>query len=277
MGGPGPPVHLELGLALGEQGSPTMHLTRSFLFVAAFAGALPAAFAAPLHAQSADTAPTVSVEREGRITHIALQSGAIVRSTDQSVQDVRALRVPGSGALAVVWNETDSQGATTPWYAISLDGQSVARAQATAYTIGMDQATFDPLAERPDFSGSPFAWDGEVYLVQFHTQVLEEYRAALEAAGARVYDHLVNHTLLARMTPAVRSQVEALEVVRWVGPFHPELRLEPGIAEAYAAETLAADQTYTLVVWERGIEQKQLVADRVTAMGGVAFDVQPEG
>jgi hypothetical protein len=254
-----------------------MHLTRSFLFVAALAGALPAAFAARDAAQSADTAPTVSVERQGRITHIALASGALLRSTDQEVQGVRALHVPGSAALAVVWSETDSHGVTTPWYAISLDGQTLARAQATAYTIGMDQAKFDPLVELPDFASSPFAWDGEIFLVQFHTQVLAEYRAALEGAGARVYDHLVNHTLLARMTPAVRAQVESLEIVRWVGPFHPELRLEPGIVEGYAAETLAADQTYTLAVWERGIEQKELVAGRVRALGGVAFDVQPEG
>jgi serine protease AprX len=253
-----------------------MHRTRSFLFVAALAGALPAAFAAP-RAQSADVAPTIAVERDGRITHLALQSGAVVRSTDQAVQDVRVMNVPGSSALAITWNEADAAGGTTPWYAISLDGASLSRAQATAYSIAMSQATFDPLAGLPDFSHSAFTWDGEIYMVQFHTQVLAEYRAALEAAGARVYDHLVNHTLLARMTPAVRAQVEALEVVRWVGAFHPELRLEPGIAEDFAAETLAADQTYTVAVWERGIEQKQLVADRVTAMGGVAFDVQPEG
>src|SRR5688572_9207535 len=275
------------GVRPREKGSQAMTVSRSFLFVAALAGALPSAFASSegelligidsLRADRLSQSEPVTLEREGRITRIALASGALVRSTDQSVQGLRALRVPGSSALAVVWSETDAHGAATPWYAISLDGQSVARAQATAYTIGMEQATFDPLSETPKFPATPLAWDGEVHLVQFHTQVLEEYRAALEAAGARVYDHLVNHTLIVRMTPAVRAQVEALEVVRWVGPFQPELRMEPELLAALQADELESTRWYNLTTFERGLEQKEIVASHVAALGGQTRAVFAEG
>jgi serine protease AprX len=254
-----------------------MHATRSLLFVATLVSALPSAFAAPQVARSSAAPPAVSVEREGRVTHIALASGALLRSTDQDVQSVRALHVPGSSAVAVVWSESDAHGGVTPWYAISLDGQTLARAQATSYSIGMDQATFDPLAEPPKLSNSPLTWDGEVFLVQFHTQVLAEYRAALEAAGARVYDHLVNHTLVARMTPAARAHVEALEVVRWVGPFLPELRLEPELLTALCGEGLEPKRWYNVTTFESGLEQKELVASRIAALDGQTRAIFPEG
>jgi len=253
-----------------------MRLPCSVLLAAALAWVSPAAIASSSEAQEA-TSSGVSVTREGKLTRIELASGTLVRSTQQQVDGLRELRVPDSRATALIWSEVDDQGARSPWYAISLDGRSVARSHATSYAIRMEQATFDPLAELPDFSRSPFTWDGEVYLVQFHTQVLAEYRTALEAAGARVYDHLVNHTLIVRMTPAVRARVAALEVVRWVGPFHPELRLEPGLSRALVDGTLAPDQIYGVCVFERGPEQKELVAARIRSLGGEPRNVFPDG
>jgi Subtilase family len=251
-----------------------MQGTAALLFLALFSGAISTGMAGN---PQRNAAPAVSVEREGRVTYIALASGAVLRRTDQDVQGARALRVPGSNALAVAWTEIDAHGGATSWYAISLDGQTLTRAQTTSYSIGLDQATFDPLVEQPTFPGSPRAWDGEMFLVQFHTQVLAEYRAALEAAGARVYDHLVNHTLVARMTPAVRAEVEALDVVRWVGPFQPELRLEPELLAALRGDGLEAKRWYNVTTFERGLQQKELVASRIAALGGQTRAIFPEG
>jgi subtilisin family serine protease len=211
------------------------------------------------------------------VAQVEFPGGTLVRATANAVSGLRALSIPGSEGVALSWSETDAQGAVTPWYALSLDGATVARTTTTDYVIAMERARFDPLAGLPDFARSPVSWDGEVYLVQFHTQVLAEYRAALEAAGARVYDHLVAHTLIARMTPAVRERVAALEVVRWVGAFHPELRLEPGLSEGLADGSLPQERFYNVAVFERGIEQKELVAGRIRAMGGVVRPLIAEG
>jgi hypothetical protein len=253
-----------------------MRLSSSSLLAAILALASPAGFAASQAGQEA-ALDGVSLSHPGALTRITLASGALVRSTDQQVDGLRALHVPGSSAIVLIWSEVDDQGGRIPWYAISLDGRTVARALAASYAIQLERASFDPLAELPDFSLSPLDWDGEVYLVQFHTQVLGEYRAALEDLGVRVYDHLVNATLIARMTPAVRARVEALDVVRWVGPFHPELRLEPGLTQALAGGTLPLEQIYGVCVFERGPHQKELVAARIRALGGAPRNVFPDG
>jgi hypothetical protein len=241
-----------------------------------------ALFSAAISTGSAGESPgnapqSVSVKREGRVTNLALASGSVLRRNEQGVQGVRVLHLPGSIGLAVIWSETDALGGATPWYAISLDGQTLTRAQATSYSIGFDQATFDPLLEPSRFPGSTLAWDGAVFLVQFHTQVLAEYRAALEASGARVYDHLVNNTLIARMTPAVRAEVEALEVVRWVGPFQPELRLEPELLAALRGDGLESKAWYNVTTFERGLEPKRIVAGQIASLGGATRALFPEG
>jgi subtilisin family serine protease len=234
-------------------------------------------FASLLVALLSGTAAPSNAGQDPTPERIVLPGGALVRSTSDAVSGLRTLAISGSAGSALVWNETDAHGVVTPWYAISLDGESVARAQPTGYAIEMDRARFDPLAAVPDFSGSPVSWDGEVHLVQFHTQVLAEYRAALENAGASVYDHLVAHTLIARMTPQVRARVQALEVVRWVGAFHPELRLEAGLSQGLLDGTLPEQRFYNVAVFERGIEQKQIVASSIRAMGGEVRELIPDG
>ncbi|HVS17590.1 MAG TPA: S8 family serine peptidase [Planctomycetota bacterium] len=222
-------------------------------------------------------APAVGHPAQSQPTRIELAGGALVHETSNQVGDLRTLAVPGSALEVLVWSETDAHGVVAPWYAISLDGRNVATARATSYGIALERATFDPLAQMPDFSRSPVVWDGEVYLVQFHTQVLAEYRAALEALGATVHDHLVQHTLLARMTPEVRARVQALDVVRWVGPFHPELRLEPGLSEGLLEGSLPTLQDYNVAVFERGLDAKQVVQAAIEAMGGSTHGLSEHG
>jgi subtilisin family serine protease len=236
-----------------------------------------ASFASLLVALLSGTAAASGAGQDPTPARIALPGGALVRSTTDAVSGLRTLAIPGGAGSALVWSETDAHGVVTPWYAISLDGTSVARVQPTDYAIVMDRARFDPLAAQPSFSGSPVSWDGQVYLVQFHTQVLAEYRAALEAAGASVYDHLVAHTLIARMTPEVRARVQALDVVRWVGSFHPELRLEAGLSAGLLDGTLPQERFYNVAVFERGLAQKELVAGSIRAMGGEVRELTPSG
>jgi hypothetical protein len=249
-----------------------MILVRSLLALAAWTPALPAA---PQAGPTSSSLPTVT--RQDQVQLVSLPSGELVRRTRSEVTGLRALRLPGSEGLALVWEEVDPSGRTTSWYALSLDGQRVSAVRETSYAIAMELVAFDPLDQEPDLEGSPLTWDGEVHLVQFHTQVLAAYRTTLEQMGARVHDHLANHALIVRMTPSVRAAVEALEVVRWVGPFRPELRLEPELLAALRDGELAPRQWYNVAVYERGLEPKRRVAAAVAALGGAARAIFPEG
>ncbi len=254
-----------------------MYASRSLLLAATLAGAGFAARAPVASAAQAQSAPELSVVRHGAQTELALAGQAPFHRTGARVHQARSIALPGSQGIVATWSETGADGAVTPWYAISSDGRGFATVRPTSYHIGMELASFDPLLSVPDLSTPGLAWDGQVYLVQFVSQVLAEYRSALEELGARTYDHIVNHTLIVRMDPVVRDQVEQLEFVRWIGPFQPALRMEPGLRAALASGELEQNRVYNLMVFERGLEQKELVAGVIASMGGVVRELSPSG
>jgi hypothetical protein len=212
---------------------------------------------------------SLSLNKQGAETELA-HGGKVFRTTSGTVSGAQVAAIPGSSGVTINWIESDAAGNGAPWYAISLDGTNFDTVQTTSYSIDMHVASFDPLAGLPELGATGLVWDGEIHFVQFTTQVLAEHRAALEALGARVYDHVVNHTLVVRMSPAVRARVAALDFVRWVGPFQPELRLEPEVLGALIEGRLSPKQFYNVAVYESGLEQKQLVAARIAELGGTA-------
>ena len=58
-------------------------------------------------------------------TQLSLCGRTPVHSTAAAVTDARLIEVPDSTVVLVLWNETPAGGATVPYYAVSLDGQSV--------------------------------------------------------------------------------------------------------------------------------------------------------
>ncbi|MCK6448448.1 MAG: S8 family serine peptidase [Planctomycetes bacterium] len=170
------------------------------------------------------------------------------------------------GAVRVaVWTERIGS-SDVGYYAIRLaDGST--HVKQSDYTVALRRAQFDPAVAAPDFSGSAIGWEGETYVVQFETQPLYEYQEALRAAGAIVYDYFPNHCHLVRMSAEVKAAVEQLPFVRWVGPFHGEYKLD---AVSFAALESGAlgEQRYYVQVFERGLAQKVLAAEKVRAIGG---------
>ncbi|MCK6448447.1 MAG: peptidase S8 [Planctomycetes bacterium] len=144
------------------------------------------------------------------------------------------------------------------------------------YTILARRAQFDPAVATPNFTGSDIAWDGETFIVQFETQPLFEYQAALRAAGAQVYNYFSNHAHLVRMTPDVKAAVEKLPFVRWVGPFHGEYKLDDVSLAELNHGTLETKRWY-VQVFERGMVQKPLVAAKIRALGGSIDAIDENG
>ena len=194
------------------------------------------------------------------------------------VSDLRLLRLDASSTRIALWQETLPGGDHRSYYAISLDGgASFAAVRETDYVIQLRRDSFDPLVRTPDFGNSQLAPATNLWLVQFQTQPLEEYRSALIAAGATIHDYVAGHSYIVRMDAVAKSAVEALPFVRWVGSFHPEFRVDSQILQALAAGTLPSSELYNVAVFERGMVQKQAVADRIVAMGGTINMLFEEG
>jgi hypothetical protein len=229
---------------------------------------------APLAA--AQTASSLEVRTTRAGSELALGSEAPFHVTAHAIRDARLIELEASPARVVTWNEEINEHQTEPWYAISLDGEGFQRVKSTSYTMKLVHGDFEPLTNPPQFTDSVLPSGGEVYLVQFVTQPLQAYRDALADLGAVTYNYMSRHAYIVRMSPSVRDAVNALEFVRWVGPYHAEYRVEPYIRVGLETGTLEAQQRYVIQVFEDGLHQKQAVAARIEAMGGTIDALYPE-
>ncbi len=201
---------------------------------------------------------------------LSMGSGAPFHRTSSDVINHRLIAVPDTSVRLALWEEVSATGKATPFYAISLDGQSMATVRSTSYAIKLRHEQFDPADHLPVIRTSlASADDMNVYIVQFVTQPLPEYRNAIGALGGTVYRFLSSHAHLVKMSPAVRDQVAALPYVRWVGPYEPAYRME-GILRDNAERLgeLFPLKRYNIQVFEAGSDQKNAVADRIEAMNG---------
>ena len=185
--------------------------------------------------------------------------------------DERVIEVPGSDVRLTLWDEGE------PGYSISLDGESVAIERRTSYELLMRRARFDPARGWPSFEGSPLEPAGGVYIVQFHTQPLPEFREGLRRLGASVHAFLANHAHLVRMDEETRALVEALPYVRAVGAYHPEYRLEPGLLAGLREGTPSGIRRYDVQLLEGGSVPARRLARRIARLGGRVEHVETTG
>ena len=203
-------------------------------------------------------------------TALSLGDGPAFHLTSDEVRGARLIEVADTPVRLVIWEQVSGAGATQPYYAVSLDGQTMAAVRPTSYTLKLRQGNFDPVSGRlsvaDDLAAGP---DTQLYIVQFQVQPLQVFRDAIERRGGTVYKFLANHAHLVKMTPAVRDQVEALPYVRWVGAYHPAYRIEEFLRDNHhAADEFYPHQRYNIQVFEAGKDQKQTVAARIEALGG---------
>jgi hypothetical protein len=216
--------------------------------------------------------PVVERVAEGRATRVRV-GGTELRTTLRRVENARVVAVPGSAAAVVLWDEVPADGGEAEaWYAASLDGAAFAPAQPARHGLMLKRARFDPgRGAGPALDESLRARAGSTLrIVQFETPPLEAYRAAVEAAGARVLAYIPNNAYLARMDGRAAAAVGAMAFVRSVVPMHPAWKAEPELLEEPAA-------TVNIQVAERGPGMKAAVAARIRALGGTVEEAIPEG
>ena len=210
----------------------------------------------------------LSVARGGGRTHMAL-NGVSFHETPDVISAARLIEVPQSTVCLVCWEQTAPDGQLTPYYAISLDGENMATVRPTSYELKLQHSQFDPLGRIPAVETDLAAdEDSQIYIVQFVTQPLEQFRTAIEARGGKLYKYIANHAYLVKLGPQARQAVAALPFVRWLGPYHPAYRLEHFLrANRGDAGQLFPMQRYNILLFEREGAQ-DAVADRIAALGG---------
>ncbi len=204
--------------------------------------------------------------------------------------DARTIDISGSAVRLALWEERSITGQAVPWYAISLDGERFQRVTQTTYDINLAGVAADPAKSTPVVSPELTASaDSRMFIVQFQTQSLAVYRSQIRTLGGTIHRYLPQHAHLVEMDAvvkdasvgdaSVRDQVAALPYVRWVGPYHPAYRLEPWIAQRIGdkGQPLPMQQRYNVMVFERGLRQKQAVADRIRELGGTIDALTPSG
>ncbi len=117
---------------------------------------------------------------------------------------------------------------------------------------------FDPLREAVTLSGPLAAPAGtRLFVVQFHTQVLAEYRDAVSALGGELLCFMPANALYVRADNAVAGAIAKLPCVRWVGPLQNGHKLDNTLRTFVTAAAGALDVNLVLA---RKTDRERLVA-----------------
>lgn len=179
---------------------------------------------------------------------------------------LREIQVPGKPSSAKVWYE-----GSTPHYTISLDGRTFTAPEATDYDLRLRFQRYDPLFERPAVPAAlSAARDNRLYVVQYWTQVIEDYRSVVRTLGAEIHLFLANHANVVEMDLETAAAVAGLPMVRSVTPYHPAFKLEEELLSAIG-EGASGPITVNVLTMRRGGHAP--VINWVVANGGTVEHV----
>src|SRR6188768_1122201 len=180
---------------------------------------------------SAGSADGVQIRSESGENVLAVDGLGDIYRTTAAISEPAMMSFPDSPTRVVTWAADKER-----YYAISLDGKSVARVTPADNRIMLRYAEFDPLETSPRLPSALTSRDSKsggqrTYIVQFVTQPLDEYRSQLSAAGAEIRIYLPNYAYLVSMDDQAYAAVSALPIVRWVGRYEPAFKLEEFLVE----------------------------------------------
>ncbi|HSP79538.1 MAG TPA: S8 family serine peptidase, partial [Myxococcaceae bacterium] len=232
-------------------------------------------------AVDAADAPARGAAASRRRASLVTGAGMVLHRTERPVHSLRTVHVPGSSLELYTWEEEQEDGSRQSFHAYSRGGVvPVGRVRPTSYQVRLRGAQFDPLRERgPEVRGELAAGpDNHLQLVQFLGTPMPEFREAIEGLGGKVLRFLSDHTYLVEMGPSTRAQVAKLPYVRWMGAYHPELRLERELRDGLTgAGARLPRQRYSIMLGERGAERQNQLAGLVRSLGGAVDLVEPGG
>ena len=245
--------------------------------------ALFASFLSSVGAAAPLAPPRLVVDRVGPRTslfvEVATPDGATARSLlKEAVAGVRPVAAgwdPGESAAFVTWSEQDGG----RWASYSRDGGKIWSApQATGTALkllGGDVLPGQPMP--PVAPALTLPADGRLFLVQFRSVGLPEWRQALTELGAEVLNFFPHNAHIVRMDPALVPAVSRLAVVERVEPYHPAYRLERELRDWVLAGTDQAPRRVRAMAFEWGPAGKSRILAAARAWGATLAAWYPSG
>jgi len=103
-------------------------------------------------------------------------------------------------------------------------------AGSPAMKLWLQVQTYDPILERLALPGPLFTKDPDgLYIVQFRGAPQDAWIDEVESMGGVLLGYIPDNAYIADLPPAARLALTGLESVRWVGPYHPGLRVQPAL------------------------------------------------
>lgn len=245
------------------------------LLLLAGAMAVPAAGAPP-------PKPRVLVEpgQGGSRVFVEVEAGngqvrrSLVRQSPATVVPGASGWDPAGRAAFATWNEGGQR-----WFSATRDaGRSWFEARPIETTVRLKAGAAEPGRPMPAVPSSlALPADGRLYVVQFKTLGLPEWREALAEAGAEVLSYLPFNSHVVRMHPALFQTVASLDIVERVEPYHPAYRLEAELQDWLASETGPAEIRVRVMAFEWGPEGKGRIRAVAEADGARTALETPSG
>ena len=182
---------------------------------------------------------------------------------------------PAGTAAFVTWTERGPE----RWIAYSRDGGSSWSApQPTGTALLLRDGAVAPGQPLPAVSPAlQLPPDGGVFLVQFRTIGLPEWRQTLADLGAEVLNYFPHNAHLVRMNPGLTSAVAALEFVERVEPYHPAYRIERSLRDWALAPADRSPKRLRVMAFEWGPDGKKRILDAAGAWGARVAQWYPSG
>ena len=228
-------------------------------------------------------APLLSIERVEEVREIWLRDAAglpkLLRETTAAVTlGPEGADPTGKGRFAT-WNEDG-----TRWFTFSRDGgQTWSEARSLKTAMRLRDGAIEPGQPMPAaIQGLTLPADGRVFLVQFRTIGLPEWREALSALGVEVLNYLPHNTHVVRLRNTTQlPSIRALEFVERVAPYQPAYRLSADLRGWLDLDGEAAEADPSLKVnvmaFEWGEEGKNRIAAYADKIGAEVISNWPNG
>ncbi|MDQ7086915.1 MAG: hypothetical protein Q9Q13_03255 [Acidobacteriota bacterium] len=149
-----------------------------------------------------------------------------------------------------------------------------------------DQGGTPPQGRHPASGGAPppqppadlaSRGDERLFIVQFRTRSLPEWRGSLAAAGAEVLAYFPYNAHIVRADPAVIERVASRDFVERVLPYEPAWRLSPELRAWVEGSGEPRRRRVRLMAFEWGSAGKSRIAAAAQALGAEIFTNWPSG
>lgn len=181
---------------------------------------------------------------------------------------------PAGRASFATWGEGGER-----WFAATRDGgRTWSDSRAIQTTLRLLAGDTEPGRPAPAVPAALAQGnEGRLFLVQFRTLSLPEWRAALQDLGAEVLNYFPFNAHIVRMNPGLAHTVAGLDFVERVEPYHPAHRLEPELKDWALAEGGPAEFRVRAMAFDWGPEGKERIRQAAEAEGASVAAFWPSG